>query len=126
MVKSPAVRIPSYYINQQTTRMGQIYHTRLRLGCSSLKHDLFRRDLIESPNCTCGQVETTSHFLIDCPHYDVFRNRFLANLPCPLQADILTDGLPDGDDEANNLIFQRVQLFILHSNRFKTQPEQQN
>jgi hypothetical protein len=44
------------------TRLGQIVYTRLRMNSSSLNEHLFIRNLVDSPNCACGQVESTSHF----------------------------------------------------------------
>ena len=46
------------------TLLGKILHTRLRMNNSSLNEHLFIRNLMDSPNCACGQVESTSHFLI--------------------------------------------------------------
>ena len=37
----PVIKPPSYCSNIQTSREGQIYHTRLRLECSSLNQQLF-------------------------------------------------------------------------------------
>ncbi|MEW8543133.1 MAG: reverse transcriptase family protein, partial [Candidatus Thiodiazotropha sp.] len=58
---------PAYY--NFGDRISQIYHTRLRLECSSLKQHLFRKNLIENPTCSCGQVETVKHYLLDCNNY---------------------------------------------------------
>ena len=44
----------------------QILHTRLRLDCSSLNCDLYRRNLVESQHCDCGAVETPTHVLLSC------------------------------------------------------------
>ncbi len=44
------------------SRRHQILHARLRLNCSSLNYDLFRKSIVDSPLCTCGAVETVDHF----------------------------------------------------------------
>ena len=45
-------------------RINQILHCLLRFGCSSLNHDLYRKNIINSPLCTCGQLETQAHYLL--------------------------------------------------------------
>ncbi len=45
------------------SRTGQILHTRLRLDCSGLNYDLYRRSLVNSPLCSRGSPETIEHFL---------------------------------------------------------------
>ena len=45
----------------------QIIHARLRNECSSLKHHLFIRKIVESPLCVCGAVEKYQHYFFECP-----------------------------------------------------------
>ena len=45
-------KVPRYYF--QGNRHGQIFHTQLRLECSSLKYHLFINNIIDSPNCSCS------------------------------------------------------------------------
>ena len=52
----------------------------LRLGCSSLNHDLYRKNIIHSPLCTCGQIETQAHYLLHCPNNIVHRHQYYRNL----------------------------------------------
>jgi len=42
-------------------RKTQVYHTRLRLGCSSLNFDLHRRNLVPSPLYISSEIETSHH-----------------------------------------------------------------
>ena len=56
----------------------QMKNTRLRLCCSSLNYDLFRKTIPDSSLCTCNQVETAAHFLLYCPLF----NRQRHDLPC--------------------------------------------
>lgn len=109
---------PSYYSNIQTTREGQIYHTRLRLECSSLNQQLFLKNIIDSPLCLCGLTETASHFLLSCANYHNLRLRYFSNLPQPLTLSILLTGIPDAPTDVNERIFKQVQQFILASKRF--------
>lgn len=59
---------PPSYFNTGPRKL-QILHTRLRLGCSSLNDDLFRKNISPSNLCICGQVETVDHYLFNCPRY---------------------------------------------------------
>ena len=53
----------------------------LRVGLSPLRHHKKRHRFIDTPNdmCRCGQgIETTDHFLLDCPLFTIHRDRFLS------------------------------------------------
>lgn len=65
------------------SRNGQVLHTSLRLGCSSLNYDLYRKSITDTPHCSCGAVETTNHFLLTCPQYRNQRQRLISTLQCP-------------------------------------------
>ena len=52
----------------------QIIHARLRNRCSSLNHHLYMKKIVQSPLCTCGSVESTEHFFLQCPNYVNIRN----------------------------------------------------
>ena len=69
---------PPRYFNCDT-RMGQILHARLRLDCSSLNAHLYRKNIIDSPSCSCGGFESAYHFLFTCPNYNGPRNAYLPN-----------------------------------------------
>jgi hypothetical protein len=47
------------------SRLGQIFHARIRMGCSALNSDLFRKNIVNSPHCTCGAIETPTHYPTD-------------------------------------------------------------
>ena len=64
---------PSYY--NTGTRIGQILQARLRLGCSSLNADLYRKNIVPSPTCACGGFESAYHFFFACPRLAHFRRR---------------------------------------------------
>ena len=59
---------PYYYIGK---RLGQILHSRLRMHCSSLNQHLYSKNIVDSPLCQCGAIETTEHYLLYCPLYNV-------------------------------------------------------
>ena len=72
-------KCPAYYCSG--TRLGQILHTRLRMNSSSL-------NLVDFPNCACGQVESTSHFLISCKKYTDLRNELMYTINYPVTIDV--------------------------------------
>ena len=59
---------PSYF--NSGSRLGQIYHARLRTHCSSLNEHLFTKNIVDSPLCVCGEVENTHNYLFDRTRYD--------------------------------------------------------
>ena len=68
--------IPKHYYSG--IRKYQISHTKNRTGCSSLKNDLFQKN-IDSPLCTCnlGEIENAYHFFFICQIYDHLRVEFV-------------------------------------------------
>ena len=60
-------KVPVYYISGNL--LLQIHHTRLRTKCSSLNQHLHSKNIIANQLCACGSVETTNHFLLECPQY---------------------------------------------------------
>jgi hypothetical protein len=102
------------------SRLGQIFHARIRMECSALNCDLFRKDIVNSPRCTCGAIETPSHYFLNCPHYNIPRQRhiFALNLPIPLSTELLLVGSIELTINQNTEIFLSVQKFILSSKRF--------
>ena len=51
------------------SRKAQFFHAQLRLECSSLRHHLYCKNLIDSPLRSCGRSETTKHFFFECPDH---------------------------------------------------------
>jgi hypothetical protein len=43
------------------------------MGCSALNSDLFRKNIVNSPHCTCGAIETPTHYLLNSRHYNIPR-----------------------------------------------------
>ena len=109
-------KVPKYYFTG--SRKGQIYHTRLRLECSSLRKHLYDKNLVTDPFCSCGDVESTSHFLLQCPMYDVIRNDTILKLNYNINVDMLLYGDPVLSDIQNSGIFSVVQKFIVLTKRF--------
>ena len=99
------------------TRRGQVLHARIRLGCSSLNYDLHRRSLVESPLCSCGSIETASHYLLNCNSYTQIRTLF-SDIPCPATINNLLYGNEHLSNEQNELLFESIQKFVIASKRF--------
>ena len=102
-------------------RRFHIIHARLRNECSSLKHHLFIRKIVESPLCVCGAVETNQHYFFECPLYRNARNtlhRSLSHFSCVVDLNALffgSDALTFWD---NKDVFLLVHSFIKESKRF--------
>jgi hypothetical protein len=86
---------------------------------SSLNEHLFIRNLVDSPNCACGQVESASHFLISCKKYNDLRNELMytINYPVTIDVKLLLKGSDTLSVDQNIDIFIQVQNFILKSKR---------
>ena len=51
-------------------RMFNIIHTKLRRNCI-LNYDLYRTNIVDTPNCSCGKQENAYHFFFICKKYSV-------------------------------------------------------
>ncbi|MCG8046493.1 MAG: hypothetical protein N0E48_12760, partial [Candidatus Thiodiazotropha endolucinida] len=115
-------KIPEYFFSGD--RIPQILHTRLRTECSALNQHLFRRNLIPSPNCTCGNVESNKHFLLECERFRLTRAEMLTKIRNYIPPDtvitpkLLLQGDRNISVENNIRIFEDVQTFITKTNRF--------
>ena len=110
--------IPKYYLHG--SRKANILHTRLRTNCSALNLCLFQKNIVQSPLCNCGEIESNDHFLLRCYLHQNIRTEMLlaVNRICTVTTEILLYGNPDLSDEDNVIIFDSVQKFILKSKRF--------
>ena len=88
------------------------------MECRCLNSHLYRRNIVESPSCTCGSFESPYHFLFLCPKYSETRNRYLpANLQSFRTRDLLY-GKEKVTNIENESLFLKVQAFFIHSKRF--------
>ena len=106
--------------------------TRLRLGFSHLREHKFRHNFQDTidPICLCGQdIETTIHFLLNCPQYLTNRITFLDKIRM-ISSDlieksdnVLSKILLFGDTslsiENNTLILNSTIEFLVESRRFE-------
>jgi hypothetical protein len=94
----------------------------LRMRSSSLNEHLYIKNIIDNPNCLCGEIESTYHYLFKCPKYtrqrsSLFRKLFqLLNIR-PSE-NLLLFGSPDLDIDSNIIVFMTVHEFISQSKQF--------
>ena len=100
------------------SRLGQILHARIRMACSSLNSDLYRKNIVPSPSCACGGFESAYHFFFICPKYNATRERYLEALLRNHTTHDLLFGKDTATDEENEALFLKVQDYILKSKRF--------
>jgi hypothetical protein len=99
-----------------------IIHSRIRMGCSSLKAHLYDMHIINEPTCRCGaNREDASHYLFECPLFFNLRNDLHETIVERSSFNLKT--LFYGDDnlkyDQNCMIFQAVHEYIKRSNRFE-------
>ena len=102
-------------------RRFQIIHARLRNECSSLKHHLFIRKIVESPLCVCGAGETNRHYLFECLLYRNARNilhRSLSHFSCEVDLNGLLFGSNALTFLDNKEVFLLVHSYIKESKKF--------
>ncbi|MEW8544385.1 MAG: reverse transcriptase family protein [Candidatus Thiodiazotropha sp.] len=107
---------PKYY--NAGTRIGQILHARMRMECSSLNSHLYRKNIVPSPSCQCGGFESPYHFFFHCPRYAAARNRFLPHDLRNYNTHDLLFGIESKSNHENEVLFIKVQDFIIKSGRF--------
>ena len=109
-------KIPFYFNTK--SRHGQILHARLRMRCSSLNQHLYLKNIVPDPVCSCGEIESTAHYLLDCPNYTDLRNDMLTSINYPVSTNLLLYGNVSLPDDFNTNVFNIVENFILKSRRF--------
>ena len=100
------------------TRICQIIHTRLRLGCSDLNADKFHRFLTNSASCSCGHyIEDALHYFLTCPEYTEIRSdMYFYSKGYDLKAILY--GSSGASASVNRAILKSVHSFISRSRRF--------
>ncbi len=123
-------KVPNYY--RYGTRPLNILHTKLRLGCSDLNSDKFLIGISDTDLCSCGEIESVEHYLLECGNNLVAKVTMLDSITDILLAkglsqqmaddmlgvDLLLKGDPILSIEENERIFKCVQIFINDSKRF--------
>ena len=119
-LNSSITKPPKHYYDGK--RLLQIQHTRLRTQCSSLNSHLHSKNIIDDPNCICGAIEDTKHYLLLCPLYTRHRLKMMEDIAPILQEEITLNILLYGSTTANYItnssIFKIVQSYISKTKRF--------
>ena len=115
-VKKP----PKYYT--AGNRFAQIKHTRLRTYCSSLKHHLFSKNIIDDPYFLCGSDETTKHYLLECQHHTAARTEMINRISrfCTPNLNCILLGDTELNYNNNSDIKLALQKFIFDSKCYKS------
>jgi hypothetical protein len=99
----------------------QIHHTRLRNHCSSLNEHLFSKNIINSPLCTCGEIETTYHYFFKCLLFETQRTQLIDNINALENATPTLSLVLYGDSDnpqINKFVFEYVHYYIQQTKRF--------
>ncbi|CAF1469464.1 unnamed protein product [Didymodactylos carnosus] len=100
-------------------RQIEISFMRLKLNNPQLNANLFRRNCVRSPKCSCGVGdETISHYFFECVFYAEIRKQLQTKLSVPLTLDmlLLNDSLTDVDTQS--IILDGVCDYTKKSQRF--------
>ena len=116
-LNSNITKPPPYYFSG--SRLGQIYHARIRLNCS-LRYHLFQKNIIDNPVCECGEIENTSHFFLHCNLFGQLMHALLDRVStyCQPTVNVFLYGNTDLTDVENAELFSAVQDYILKTKRF--------
>ena len=95
-------------------------HTQIRNKCSSLNNHLFLKNIVDSLLCTCGGIETSEHFFVECNNYDAIRTSLFHAISVfgNIDLEMLLFGKGTLLYRDNKNFFLEVQNFIRLSNRF--------
>ena len=97
-----------------------VYHARLRMGCSNLKFDLFKKGLTDSPKCACGNHnEDVFHYFCECDFYINQRNTLHGKIIpfAPFTTQTLLFGSNRCTTRQNEIIFDAVHEYIKTTGR---------
>ena len=109
-LREEIAKTPSYYYDGE--RKLQILHCRLRMKNADLNGNLHSKGMKESPECECGEAnETSNHYFMECPQYDVERTRLAKSIPDGIDAttELLLNGDPSLPEETNSALFKATQ-----------------
>ncbi|MCG8049110.1 MAG: reverse transcriptase domain-containing protein [Candidatus Thiodiazotropha endolucinida] len=117
-INQDKVIVPKYFYTGN--RSLQVLHTRLRTGCSSLNFDLYSKNIVESPLCSCGEVENADNIFFRCHLYLNHRQELIDNTSH--HGNVTLNTLLNGDCnlpyESNISIFEAVHRYIKKTKRF--------
>ena len=80
--------------------------------------DLYRKNIVQSPSCSCGEFESAKHFLFTCVNHSVARERYLPRNIHSYTINDLLHGKNNLSLHENEILTLQVQDFIIKSERF--------
>ena len=112
------------------SKEGNILHTRIRIGMSSLNSHFFQINRSPTPECSCGHsVEDVFHFILFCTNYLTQRQILYHNIsqilgtnfndltpPDKLRLLVHGESLDSGEGRR---VAHHFQIFLLNSHRFR-------
>ena len=90
----------------------------MRMECSSLKNNLYRKNIVPDPSCQCGGFESPHHFFFCGLKYSAARNRYLPSDIYKYNANDFLFGRDNMTDHENEALFVKIQDYIIKSGRF--------
>ena len=101
-------------------RKTQIIHARLRNKCRRLNEHLYLKNIVQSPFCIYGSVESTYHYFFECPFYRELRTSLNEDisLVTSVTLQVILYGDEDLHQSDNEKIFAAVYTYISRSRRF--------
>ena len=132
---------PKARYNNIGSKLGNMFHTQLRVSRSNLSSSRFQIGLEGTPECDCGaKNESLKHFILQCNKYNLIRVELLNNIKTiigngfdrfsqPKIIDTLLFGLPDNPDnptdrhlwQINKKIASSFQSYLLRTKRLGLQ-----
>ena len=108
--------VPKYFYSGNR----HVLYTRLRTQCSAFNHDLFKKNISDTP--LCGSVEYTHHLFFKCPFYNIVRNDLLQEVSTlhEVSLKLLLYGNGKLSNDLNTRIFESVHKYILKTKRFSS------
>ena len=102
-------------------RYSNILLARFRMGYTTLKFDLFRRNIINSPLCGCGSTnESHSHFFLHCPLFTNSRDNLFRQIYSVLNVNLhnVSENVAINTLQYDSRFTIPVQQFLLNTHRF--------
>ncbi len=95
--------------------------SRIRMVCSELAQHLYEMHILDDPHCSCGAIESSEHYFLECPLFinsrNILRNQLLS-LNLNLSLDLILHGSPQNDINLNTSIVIAVEEYLFSTHRF--------
>lgn len=122
----PKVDFKFRYFNTFETSAGERIIGQMRMGYVRLNEYLHTCNVVESGNCTCGEKESVSHYLLHCQNYETeretLRKRLFDNCGIThMDLNVLLDAKHDDEfKDWRNYILSELEHFVVATGRFTT------